>query len=245
MRPDLASPPLFPRALFVGADPGLRAALQPAMERLGISEVETATSAAEAVRRAGLEDIDLIVMGPHSADPDERVGAVRTLVRNARCSLLVLREDAPMSTSEAYVSFDLSEQADHALLVAARIFDQVHARHTVDEDASNAGGARTEDDFLQELHDALREHMQAQIWSALPEGVRPLMEVACAEDPVDDLISATGALPLVIGSLARSRLATALLGSHAESVVVAAQGPVLVVRRKGASVGLLEGLVHR
>ena len=48
-----------------------------------------------------------------------------------------------------------------------------------------------------------------------------------------------------LSSRGLSRIATVLLGSTAERVAGLCDGPLLVVRRKGEVIGLLEGLFHR
>ena len=56
------------------------------------------------------------------------------------------------------------------------------------------------------------------------------------------LLSRAGDYLLVVGSRGLSRIATVLLGSTAVQPAGLADGPVLVIRRKGEVPGLAEGI---
>ena len=59
------------------------------------------------------------------------------------------------------------------------------------------------------------------------------------------LIKKAGGDTIVLGSRGLSPLARLLIGSSADRVAGRAEGPVLVVRRKGSTLSIFERLFHK
>ena len=79
----------------------------------------------------------------------------------------------------------------------------------------------------------------------LPTERHPTLSLHAGTSASAVLLSRAGDDLLVVGSRGLSRIATVLLGSTAEQLAGLAVGPVLVIRRKGEVLGLVEGLFHR
>lgn len=167
------------------------------------------------------------------------------LVRHARCDVLVAPRGWLPPARGAVVGLDFSDQARAALAAAVRLFDDVACLYQVDPD-SGPSGARAGRDFAAELERNAQSWFQAEVLPAVGGGNGLSLEVVPGRRAADALLRrASPDRVLVIGSRGLSPLAAILLGSTAERVSGRADTPVLIVRKKGQAMGLLEGLAHR
>ena len=230
---------------------GFDAAVEQLVGRLGpVAQVRaelrvgTAPDVLSALIQA--HDVDLLVMGRDAA-VDGGVGwgpAGRDLLRAARCSVLVVPQGARWEGLRAVTGLDFSSCSSMALQVAVHLADAVEA---VTQYAPDGGhdGAPTADDFADHLTENARRHFEDVVLPELVGGVRPTLAVRAGDSAADLLLAHAGDDLLVVGSRGLSALATVLLGSTAETLAGRAAGPVLVVRRKGEVLGVVEGLFHR
>jgi nucleotide-binding universal stress UspA family protein len=193
------------------------------------------------------EDIDLVVMGRNpSVDGQPGWGSSRRkLLRLTTCSVLVVPQGTRLNLSRVVCGMDFSQYARLALGVACRIADGVDTVYQYDPTAVADGGMKQEQ---------FREHIGQMAWKHLEEKVLPdLCDNPCRPNLIvhpggqvaDVLIRYAGEQPIIMGSRGLSPLAAMLLGSAADRVAGRALGPVLIVRKKGSVLGLLERLVHR
>ncbi len=248
----------LPRGLLAGIhlpDPPPPAALQEAVERLNAALPGVKVEGKHAVGApaevlddlAKARDIDLLVMGRASASQDGEPAwgpHGRHLLQTALCSMLVVPMGAMLKLDEVVVGLDFSRLAGESLLVGATIADHVVALCQYNT-AAAAAGSITDDEFTTHLLEAAHRHFDKDLAPMLGNLPRPTLELATGDRASDVLIDRAGERLLIVGSRGLSRLALMLLGSTAERLAGRSIGPVLIVRRKGEVMGVLEGLVHR
>lgn len=232
-----------PPALDAAAE-ALRAALGPGVSvRSEFGHGDPVEVLEEIVQGSG---VDLLVIG--RAD---RTGAGpawgpsgRKLMRAVTCSVLVVPAGAAWSGARATVGLDFSTCASHALKAAVKVAPSVDAvyQYTLD---SASGGQVTEAEFQEKLSENARRHFEQVVLPSLGGAPAPSFALRLADDAASALLASPTDALLVVGSRGLSRIATVLLGSTAERVAGLTDGPLLVVRRKGEVIGLLEGLFHR
>lgn len=204
----------------------------------------------EIVRYAGLNDIDLIIMGTHGHTGLAHVllGSVaEKVVRHAPCPVLTLHA-LPPSTAEGATALkgvlaatDFSAPSDRALdyarAIAARSGASLHLLHVI-QDTVDTGRFGTEV-FVPdspEVRDArireATERLSQQARSAEPYASIDVVEGAAA--PTIASYAAQHGLDLIVmGTHGRSGIAHMVMGSVAEQVVRTAPCPVLSTRSVG------------
>lgn len=190
--------------------------------------------------------IDLLVIGRAA-----RVGegpawgpSGRKLMRAVTCSVLVVPHGAAWSGQRATVGLDFSTCASLALKTAVGVAPEVEAVYQYSLDSAS-GGQITDEEFRGKLGDNARRHFEQVVLPSLGSAPAPRFSLREADDAATALLASPADGLLVVGSRGLSRIATVLLGSTAERVAGLCAGPLLVVRRKGEVIGLLEGLFHR
>ena len=191
-------------------------------------------------------DVDLLVIGRlQTGETTNGWGpSGRKLLRTASCSTLLVPEGASLEWDHVVAGLDFSNHAAYALSVACRLSDNVTAICQYDLRAAGHGSL-TDEQFASELEKNARDHFQRAVAPDLPEGANPTLEIHPGDRASDVLFDRAGDDVLVVGSRGLSKLATLLLGSTAERLAGRSKGPVLIVRKKGEVLGLLEGLFHR
>jgi nucleotide-binding universal stress UspA family protein len=192
------------------------------------------------------KDIDLLIIG-RNAVPEKAPGWGRSglkLLRTAGVSTLVIPVGEPVGFERVVCGLDFSHTSTDALAVAARIsrnlevICQYSQRSLRSRDPSAA-------QFAEQLGENAREHFDSNVLPGLPQDTQPVLHVVEGDDHADVLIDRAGSDTIVVGSRGLSQFAARLLGSTAERVAGYSKGPVLIVRKKGESLGLLSGLFHR
>ena len=178
---------------------------------------------------------DCILVG-HRDDRSGRRSLARRLAMKAPCSVWMVPEGSVASLTRVLAAVDFSESSagslDHAALIASRS----GARHLLAVHVSMADGRATQDAFRRflqplDLHGVDVESRVEESGSV----ARAVLRVAGAEDC--DLI--------VMGSRGLGRSAAVLLGSESEQVLAESRRPVLVTRRRGERIGVLQVLLDR
>ncbi len=234
-----------------GSPPELEAAVARLHDELEGIEVEGhhLVGAPEVVLRDTVEklDVDLVCMGRNPAvDGQPGWGSSRRkLLRLTTCSVLVVPHGTVFDLERVVCGVDFSDYAKAALGVACRVADGVDAVYQYDPKAVADGGKKQE--FLREqVATAAGRHLREKVLPEVGcEGRRPNLIVHPGGKVASVLIRYAGEAPIVMGSRGLSPLAAMLLGSSADRVAGRALGPVLIVRKKGSVLGLLERLVHR
>jgi nucleotide-binding universal stress UspA family protein len=203
----------------------------------------------EAVLVAAVDnsDIDLVVMGRNPAiDGQPGWGSSRRkLLRLTTCSVMVVPHGSEIDWSRVVCGMDFSQCARAALSVACGASDSVDAVYQYDPKAVVEAG-RKQEEFRQQVANNARKLLERDVLSESSEGLaRPNLIVHPGGKVADVLIRYAQVSPIVMGSRGMTPLAALLLGSSADRVAGRALGPVLIVRRKGSVLGLLERLVHK
>jgi nucleotide-binding universal stress UspA family protein len=156
----------------------------------------------------------------------------------------VVPAGARFDGKRAVVGLDFSSCSTMALQAAVQVADEVEAVYQYTLAAAGAGGI-TEAEFEQQLAANARRHFEVVVLPDLPVERHPTLALHAGDSASAVLLERAGEDLLVVGSRGLSRLATVLLGSTAEQLAGLAVGPVLVIRRKGEVLGVVEGLFHR
>lgn len=191
-------------------------------------------------------DVDLFVMGRgQSRGGDPGWGsASRKILRQTTCSALVVPVTSKLDLSRMVVGFDFSQYSKMALAVACQLAESATALYQFDNKVPVAGGIKQEG-FKAQVFVRAQAHLDTEILPWLTEGCRPDLLVHPGGKVADALIDEAGEAPIVMGSRGLTPLAALLLGSSADRVAGRARGPVLIVRRKGSVLGLVERLFHK
>ena len=228
-------------------------------------EVVVGNVLAELLQYAKNEDIDMVVMaqkikGSHS-------GVIfRKMVRKSPCSVLVLPDRAVDRFSKVMVPVDFSTYSQSAVDIACHISKQFEADqievHHIFKDAENylnetLHTTHEVEEFLTKkgvLNEKLEQHAKFQLEKfikGLPDfGMeikgslsRISKSQTIAETTIEHVKRSHPDL-LVVGAKGQSTAPAFLLGSVAESICrLNVSYPMLVVKRKGENVGLIESLL--
>lgn len=186
---------------------------------------------------------DLIVVGSHgqTSATDELLGSVtNSILRHAHCAVLVVRTGN--FSGGVIAGTDFSEHAMTALKAAGDEAERTHAKvtlvHSLDLIWSAAsypamafGGAPFEfsPDHIEELKVTATTELQATLKKAHVNG-ETFVTTGAAGAALIELASETKAALIVVGTIGRTGLRRALLGSVAETVAQGAPCSVLIVR---------------
>jgi SulP family sulfate permease len=197
------------------------------------------------------------------------IGARRHIIASraamlAPCSVLMVPDDADFSLRRFLVPIDFSESAADALRLGIELSSRVGGVCDVVAVECN------DDPWLEwDKHsDSMSERVMQFIQESCPGGavdgiiVEPMahstallrdgvlsfphrIEGADIAATIVSVAERVNASVIVLGTRGRTKSASLLLGSVAEQLMQLSKGPVLVVKRAGHHLGLLEGIVER
>lgn len=188
---------------------------------------------------------DLILVG-HAREHRGRRSIARRLAMQAPCSVWMRPRNSRSSISQVWAAIDYSEPASYALSVASQI-----ARLAGSSDCIGLRVYRHEASAGSQEHPLLvREREAFERFTAPLDTagleVRPVLEEgASVVHVVNRLASARNIDLVVMGSRGQSRSASTLLGSESEDVLMESKVPVLIAKRRGERIGLLQALLDR
>jgi nucleotide-binding universal stress UspA family protein len=190
---------------------------------------------------------DLILVG-HTAEHSGRRSLARRLAMQAPCSVWMKPSAAPLTLRRVLAAVDYSGHSAYALSIAGHIArragaEQFQALHVF----LNEAGAMAEE---YRATDRAREReafarFTAPLDTAAVEVEPVLVEGASVADTVNRMTETTPLDLVVMGSRGQSRSASILLGSESEGVMMESKIPVLIAKRRGERIGLLQALLDR
>ena len=209
-------------------------------------EIVEGAPLAELLRIAKDDDIDLVIVGADTAGGT----LAEKLARKAPCSVLLVPPGARAVIDRILVPVDFSDHAADAVDVAlafaeASALEEVHLLHVYDVPTTCLKLGLTYEQFRTNIRQHAEERFRTFAERLPTRGLRLVPHLVRGEDvtrTVHEQAEALGANLVVIGTRGRSASAAILLGSTAERVVRTARVPVVAVKRKGATIGLLEAL---
>lgn len=209
-------------------------------------EIVEGAPLAELLRITKNEDVDLLIVGR-----DERGGTLaEKLARKAPCSVLIVPPNGPTVIERVLVPVDFSDHAADAVDVAVAFteaagLDEVHLLHVYDVPESYLKLGKSYEEFHERIQKISKRRFDTFLDSVDLRGLRPVCHFVRGEDVPAAIQGQVEALDIdlvVVGTRGRSASAAVLLGSVGEQVVRSAQVPVVAVKRKGATLGLLDAL---
>jgi nucleotide-binding universal stress UspA family protein len=210
-----------------------------ALHLVGIPEVEL---------RAAVDshDIDLVVLGRNPAvDGQPGWGSSRRkLLRLTTCSVLVVPYGSHLNLERVVLGMDFSQYATLCLGVACRIAKGIDCVYQYDTSTLGDSGVKHAE-FREKLHQHAREWFDEILPQIGYGGRRPNFIAHSGGKVADVLIGYAKHDPIVMGSRGLTPLAALLLGSSADRTASHSLGPVFIVRKKGATMNLMERLFHR
>jgi nucleotide-binding universal stress UspA family protein len=190
---------------------------------------------------------DVILVG-HGREHSGRRSLARRLAMQAPCSVWMRPEGSQAAIRRVLAAIDYSESSAHALNLAGRIVrragsDECFALHVYF------------DEMLADVPEYAEERRagQSEAFARFTSPVdtagvtlRPVIEAAPdVADAVERVAEAFGIDLVVMGSRGQTRSASILLGSESEHVLMQSKVPVLIAKRRGERLGLLQALLDR
>lgn len=207
------------------------------------------------LRVARGEDADLVIVGRGPIGSGGRAihaAAAERLARKAHCSVLVVPADRPPSVNRILVPFrdsDCSARAlEQAVALAGMFGAEIVCANVYHVHSGYARIGMTYDEFAAKLE----THARAE-YDALLKRVDigdASIRAAFRPDPGNDPVSYFNQIAvdeavdmIVIGARGRSGAVGILLGHVTETLIQTSPIPVLAVKKKGETVGLLDALL--
>lgn len=208
----------------------------------------------EILRSARDLELDLIVVGRRLPAHQMGVGsAFSKLARKSPCSVLVAPNFARPHFSRLLVPVDFSDHSRLALETAlslARASGDPHAQVTAQTVFTVGYGYHktglTLPEAVRKLEDVARQKLAEFVADVDTSGVEFNTVCTCSDrtaQAIHDLAAASKMDMIVVGSRGLTRAAAAILGEVAERILHDAAQPVLIVKRKGETIGLLNALL--
>lgn len=214
------------------------------------------TGVAEVLRCARDESLDLAVVCRRLPTDQLSVGTVyRRLARKCPCTVLAVPPHSYPHVSRLLVSVDGSRHSKVALhtaiaiargsghpnpqVVAQTIYEVKYGYRYSGKNFHEAGRAEEE---------ARRQRNADFLKDVDTSGVEFDTVYTCSDEPASAIHSVCAALKMdliVLGSRGARTSAASILSSTVETVLVGASQPVLIVKRKGETLGLLDALLPR
>lgn len=200
-------------------------------------------------------DTDVMVVGRWLPSGLMSVGSqFMRLARKAPCSVLLVPEGVVPHLSRILVAVDFSEDSrlalETALWLARRTPEpaaQVLCQHVYDVPYGYHYAASSLEEYIATLEQKRREQFARFVEGVDTGGIVPELILTGSHEPyraVLDLAAVRKMDLIVVGRRGQTRMASMLLGGFAERLVAAATTPVLLVKRKGETIGLLKALVN-
>lgn len=211
----------------------------------------------EAVLRTARDrELELIVLGRSLPSSQIAVGNVfNRIARKAPCSVLLVPEAARVHLSRVLVPVDFSPHARLAIEAAvdfARASGEPNPQVVVQTVyAVGYGYAKlglTLEQASRQLCEVTRKQLETFVAGIDTQGVAFELVCTFSEDPASAVheLARVRRMDLVcVGSRGASSGMASLLGGTAEQIFVNAATPVLIVKRKGETIGLLDALFGR
>jgi len=219
-------------------------------------EVHAGSGVPEILRSARDLELDLIVNGRRLPAHQAAVGSAFTkLARKAPCSVLIVPNYCLPHFSRIHVPVDLSKHSKLALQIGLEIARAGAGTHETPQVLVHTvysvgyGYRKLGMDFdraIAEQGAVVQKKLDEFLADVDTSGVQFETICTCSEDPataVHELASARKMDMIVVGSRGLSPTAAAILGGTAERILLGAPQPVLIVKRKGETTGLLDALL--
>jgi nucleotide-binding universal stress UspA family protein len=231
-------------------------ALPKAVAKNADVEVHAGSGITEILRSACDLELDLIVKGRRLPTHQAAVGSAFTkLARKSPCSVLIVPNYCRPHVSRFLVPVDMSAHSRMALEAALEIARAhgpagevpqviVQTVYCVGYGYHKLGMKFNQ--AMAERGKVAEGELEKFLADVDTSGVQVEAICTCSEDAaqsVHELAAARKMDMIVVGSRGLSPAAAAILGGTAERILVHAPEPVLIVKRKGETVGLLNALL--
>ena len=220
-------------------------------------EVHEGGGVAEILRSARDRELDLIVQGRRLPAHQASVGtAFSRLARKAPCSVLIVPNYCRPHVSRLHVPVDLSEHSKMALEAAVEIARVraaegketqilVHTVYCVGYGYRKLG--LSFEQAMQKQAEVTEKALAKFLATVDTSGLQVESICTCSEDPalaVQELAAVRKMDMIIVGSRGLSRTAAVILGATAERILLQAPQPVMIVKQKGETIGLLNALLE-
>lgn len=218
-------------------------------------EIHNETGVTEILRVARDDKLDLVIVGRRLPASQLQPGsAFSRLARKAPCSVLIVPVYAKPHLSRLLVPVDMSDHSRLAVEAALEIARStegggqvlVQSIYSVGYGYHMAGVGLRE--AARNVERAAEKELADFVSGIDTSGVTFDTVCMCSELPAEavrDMAAVRKMDLIVVGSRGASSTAAAFLGSTAERILHCAAQPVLIVKRKGETVSLLDALLGR
>ncbi|MGE4158015.1 MAG: universal stress protein [Planctomycetota bacterium] len=201
---------------------------------------------AEVLRYASIKDVDLILSG--TSREAERSSTITTsLARKASCPVLSVPYGHKPSIKTLGCPMDFSRHSERAFATALELANQGRARlvciHAYDVPRNFAKARKSHEEFAA----IMKAHAQHEFGKLMSTFHCDPSQVTCeyvlnGHPPaaIHEVLNRTGIDMLVIGSRGHGAVASMVLGSVAEEILLTAKIPVMAVKEKGDNASFLK-----
>jgi nucleotide-binding universal stress UspA family protein len=188
---------------------------------------------------------DVILVG-HARDHSGRRALARRLAMKAPCSVWMRPDGSSTSIHRVLAAVDYSEPSAYALSVAGHIVRKAGGAECVALHVDASGS------ISDEPGDAARRKEQYRHFDRFTAPLDTAVSIRRLVEEGPEVPSAVARVALasqadliVMGCRGQSRSASILLGSECEQVLMESTVPVLIAKRRGERIGLLQALLDR
>lgn len=201
-------------------------------------------------------ELDLILAGRTLPASQLATGhAFNRLARKAPCNVLLVPEGAAVHLSRVLVPVDFSAHAKMALLAGIAFVrasgeprPQVYVQTVFSVGYGYSKAGLTLEDAARELEEVNRRRLEEFVQDVDLSGLTHELYCSASDEPEAAIIQfaqARKADLICVGSRGMTTAASVLLGGTVDRLVARAPTPVLIVKRKGETLGLLDVLLGK
>jgi len=215
-----------------------------------IYEIVEGLPLTEVLRLTRRKQIDLVLAG-QSIDQQVNVMLPVKIARKTPCSVLIVPEAVSSQIKNILVPVDFSEISADAVNVATALASALEVPgisllHVYQVPADYYKTGKTYETFGEIMKKHAQKRYQEFIDNCALGGVTAASLFRLGHDPskiINKVVYDQGIDLVVIGARGRTNDAAALLGSVTERVIRSSRIPLMVVKKKGSGLGLLDALL--
>jgi nucleotide-binding universal stress UspA family protein len=215
-----------------------------------IYEIVEGLPLTEVLRLTRRKQIDLVLAG-QSIEQQVNIMLPVKIARTAPCSVMIVPEAVGSQIKNILVPVDFSETSSHAVDVATALASALEVPgisllhvYRVPDGCYKTG--KTYEMFAEIMKKHAQKHYREFIDNCYLRGITAPHLFRLGHAPsmtINKVVYEQGIDLIVIGARGRSNDAAALLGSVTERVIRSARVPLMVVKKKGSGLGLLDVLL--
>jgi nucleotide-binding universal stress UspA family protein len=216
-------------------------------------EVDPGRGIPELLYKTSQLDLDLVIIGRRLPHGLLAVGSrLVRLVRKCPCSVMVIPPGSVPHASRLMVATDFSPYSKRALELAIDLAGacgstrpELICYHVFDVPYGHQYSGETLQNVAHDIEQRRRREFDEFLKSVDSQGIKIDTLLSASHDPPAALVEMAAIRKMdliVVGSRGRATTATAMIGQFSERLAVSSTTSLLIVKRKGETLSLLEAL---